>query len=105
MFGHSLELFGFAYSDVAKITLGKAIHEKASLTLAEKNNAAIALGLALSGARDPLLDDTPAKVSINLSIFGTLHCFQERSVGYLLFASEPHKPCVLEHFQGAHLFF
>src|SRR3989338_6186664 len=75
---HFLELRLFIRTDVAKFALGKTVHEERQPTFAKKNDAAVALGLALSGAGDSLFDDAATQVRINLSILRSFNRIPKR---------------------------
>ena len=75
---------------------------KEILPLAEKNDAAVALGLAFPRTGNPLFDDPTAKVRIHLRLFRTLHGIPKRIGRDSLLPGNAPKPCVFENLQANH---
>lgn len=76
--------------------LGEPKREYRLVTLPEQNQRPVATRLALPSARNPLLDDTAAKIGIHQTAFCALHGFTKRGIGNPLFSREALEPTIFE---------
>src|SRR5438128_1434023 len=63
-----LELLLFIGVDVLPLVFRETVHKYSALTQSEKNDRAVSARFALPQPRDPLLDDSTAKVGVNLPV-------------------------------------
>jgi len=63
-----LEHLQFVIANVVTLVLRKPEHEKPPITKVSRKNGSITPAFALASPRDALLDDTPAKLSIDQAL-------------------------------------
>ena len=61
---HFLEIFDFIVFNVVHVAFGEPKNKESPLALAEQDHAAVAAGFPLAWPRNPLLDESAAKVSV-----------------------------------------
>src|ERR1700728_3427277 len=83
------EFLQFVLIDIAAFILGEAKEEHRPLAAPKRDHGAVAAALALSGARNPLLDQAAAKISVHKSLFGAACGLDERRIGYPFPALKP----------------
>src|SRR5262249_29145239 len=96
-----LELALFIGVDVRPGAFRETISENRALSPAQEDDRSVSTRLALSWARDPLLDDAAAEVGIDLSFFSARYRVHQNQVADFFLSSKPFKPAGLEDSRAA----